>query len=68
MRTCKGSLQVASSAVDHNSVNCALLAPHLDEPLAAYWQLAQDSCTLNEVVIEGDKVKILRVNDTSHLN
>ncbi|CAN5445341.1 histidine phosphatase family protein [soil metagenome] len=53
--------------VGHDSVNRALLLQLLDQPLAAYWKLAQDPCTLNEVEIEGDKVKVLRVNDTSHL-
>jgi probable phosphoglycerate mutase len=53
--------------VGHDSVNRALLLQLLDQPLAAYWKLAQDPCTLNEVQIEGDKVQILRVNDTSHL-
>lgn len=53
--------------VGHDSVNRALLLQLLDQPLAAYWKLAQDPCTLNEVEIEGDKVKVLRANDTSHL-
>jgi broad specificity phosphatase PhoE len=53
--------------VGHDSVNRALLLQLLDQPLAAYWKLAQDPCCLNEVLIEGDKIQILRVNDTSHL-
>lgn len=53
--------------VGHDSVNRALLLQLLDQPLAAYWKLAQDPCCLNEVLIEGDKVQVLRVNDTSHL-
>jgi probable phosphoglycerate mutase len=53
--------------VGHDSVNRALLLQLLDQPLAAYWKLAQDPCCLNEVLIEGDKVEVLRVNDTSHL-
>jgi broad specificity phosphatase PhoE len=54
--------------VGHDSVNRALLLQLLDQPLAAYWKLAQDPCCLNEVAIEGDKVQILRVNDTSYLS
>ena len=53
--------------VGHDSVNRALLLQLLDQPLAAYWKLAQDPCTLNEVLVEGDKIQVLRVNDTSHL-
>ena len=53
--------------VGHDSVNRALLLQLLDQPLAAYWKLAQDPCCLNEVLIEGDSVQILRINDTSHL-
>lgn len=53
--------------VGHDSVNRALLLQLLDQPLAAYWRLAQDPCCLNEILIEGDKVQTLRINDTSHL-
>jgi len=53
--------------VGHDSVNRALLVQLLDQPLAAYWKLAQDPCTLNEIDIDGSKVTIRRVNDTSHL-
>jgi broad specificity phosphatase PhoE len=53
--------------VGHDSINRVLLLQLLDQPLSAYWKLAQDPCALNEVVIEGDKIQILRVNDTSHL-
>jgi len=54
--------------VGHDSVNRALLLQLLDQPLAAYWKLAQDPCTLNEIEIAGDKVQVLRINDTSHLD
>jgi broad specificity phosphatase PhoE len=54
--------------VGHDSVNRGLLLQLLDQPLSAYWKLAQDPCTLNEVVVEGDKIEILRLNDTSHLD
>jgi broad specificity phosphatase PhoE len=54
--------------VGHDSVNRALLLQLLDQPLAAYWKLAQDPCCLNEILIEGDKVQIQRINDTSHLD
>jgi broad specificity phosphatase PhoE len=35
--------------VGHDSVNRALLLQLLDQPLSAYWKLAQDPCTLNEI-------------------
>jgi probable phosphoglycerate mutase len=54
--------------VGHDSVNRALLLQLLDQPLAAYWKLVQDPCTLNEVRIDSDRVQILRLNDTSHLD
>jgi broad specificity phosphatase PhoE len=54
--------------VGHDSVNRALLLQLLDQPLSAFWKLAQDPCCLNEIRIEGDKIQILRVNDTSHLD
>lgn len=54
--------------VGHDSVNRALLLQLLDQPLSAYWKLAQDPCCLNEVDIDGDKSLVQRINDTSHLD
>ena len=54
--------------VGHDSVNRALLLQLLDAPLSAYGRLAQDPATLNEVDIEDGAVRILRVNDTRHLD
>jgi probable phosphoglycerate mutase len=54
--------------VGHDSVNRALLLQLLDQPLSAYWKLAQDPCTLNEVEIESGRIEVLRINDTSHLD
>jgi broad specificity phosphatase PhoE len=55
--------------VGHDSVNRVLLLQLLDMPLAAYWRLVQDPCTLNEVEIfaAGD-ARVQRLNDTSHLD
>ncbi len=53
--------------VGHDSVNRALLLQLLDQPLAAYWKLAQDPCCLNEIDVNGGKVEILRINDTATL-
>ena len=55
--------------VGHDSVNRAILLQLIDQPLAAYWRLAQDPCTLNEIeVLAGGDVRVARVNDTSHLD
>ena len=54
--------------VGHDSVNRALLLQLLDQPLAAYWKVAQDPCCLNEILIQGGKIEVLRINDTSHLS
>ena len=55
--------------VGHDSVNRVLLLQLLDMPLAAYWRLVQDPCTLNEVeVLAAGDVRVQRVNDTSHLD
>jgi phosphoserine phosphatase len=53
--------------VGHDSVNRALLLQLLDQPLSAYWKLAQGPCCLNEIDIEDAKVSVQRINDTSHL-
>lgn len=54
--------------VGHDSVNRALLLQLLDQPLSAYWRLAQDPCTLNEIeVFAAGDVRVERINDTSHL-
>ena len=54
--------------VGHDSVNRALLLQCLDLPPSAYWRVAQDPCCLNEIDIDGEKVCILRVNETHHLD
>jgi broad specificity phosphatase PhoE len=54
--------------VGHDSVNRAILMQFLDQPLSAYGRLAQDPCTLNEVDVEGDDIRVRRINDTTHLD
>jgi phosphoserine phosphatase len=53
--------------VGHDSVNRALLLGLLDQPLSAYWRLAQDPCCLNEIDIDAGKIFVRRVNETRHL-
>jgi broad specificity phosphatase PhoE len=53
--------------VGHDSINRALLLLLLDQPLSAYWRVAQDPCCLNEIDIAGGKIQVRRINETSHL-
>jgi broad specificity phosphatase PhoE len=53
--------------VGHDSVNRAILIQALAQPLSAYWRLAQSPCGINEIEIEGDRIQVLRVNETAHL-
>lgn len=53
--------------VAHDSVNRAILMQFLDQPLSAHWRLIQDPCTLNEIDVDGDEIRVQRINDTSHL-
>ncbi|HWE07199.1 MAG TPA: histidine phosphatase family protein [Rhizomicrobium sp.] len=53
--------------VGHDSVNRAILLQLLDQPLSAYWRLAQSPCSINEIVMSGRLTRVESVNDTSHL-
>lgn len=54
--------------VGHDSVNRALLLQLLDQPLSAYWRIAQHPCCLNEIDVVGGRVRVLRINETRHLD
>lgn len=54
--------------VGHDSVNRALLLQLLDQPLSAYWRIAQGPCSINELEIVGALVRVLRINETAHLD
>ena len=54
--------------VGHDSVNRVLLLQCLDLPPQAYWRIAQEPCCLNEIDIDGGKVRIVRINETHHLD
>jgi probable phosphoglycerate mutase len=54
--------------VGHDSVNRVLLLQCLDLPLSAYWRLTQEPCCINEADLAGDKICILRLNETQHLD
>lgn len=53
--------------IGHDSVNRALLLQLLDQPLSAYWRLAQDPCCINQIDIHNGEITIGCVNDTAHL-
>jgi probable phosphoglycerate mutase len=53
--------------VGHDSINRALLLQLLDQPLSAYWKLAQDPCCINVIEYERGTARVVSINDTSHL-
>lgn len=53
--------------VGHDSVNKALLLQLIDQPLSAYWRLAQDLCAINEIDVDEFTIRVSRVNETHHL-
>src|SRR5262249_12806790 len=54
--------------VGHDSVNRALLLQLLDQPLSAYWRLAQSPCCINEIDVVDGRVAVQRINETYHLD
>jgi probable phosphoglycerate mutase len=54
--------------VGHDSVNRALLLQLLDQPLSAYWRLAQHPCCINEIDVAKGEIRVVRLNETAHLN
>ena len=53
--------------VGHDSVNRALLLQLLDQPLSAYWRLAQDPCCINVIEYKGGQITVKSINDTRHI-
>ena len=53
--------------VGHDSVNRALLMELLDQPLSAYWRVAQNPCCLNEIDVDAGRILVRRINETAHL-
>lgn len=54
--------------VGHTSVNRALLVQLVDQPLSAYWRLAQAPCCINEIDVIGGRIAVMRINETQHLD
>lgn len=53
--------------IGHDSVNRALLLQLLDQPLSAYWRIAQSPCCINDIDIQGHRILVRGINDTAHL-
>lgn len=53
--------------VGHSSGNRALLLQTLDQPLSAYWRLAQDPCAVSEIEILEHETSVHRFNETYSL-
>jgi probable phosphoglycerate mutase len=53
--------------VGHDSVNRALLLQLIDQPLSAYWRLAQDPCAVSEIDLHDSRPFVRRINETAHL-
>lgn len=54
--------------VGHDSINRALLIQLLDQPLSAYWKIAQGPCCINVLNIAGAQVSISAINNMQHLD
>lgn len=53
--------------IGHESVNRAMLLQILDRPLSGYWRISQAPCTLNEFDLSANSVRVLRIDDSTHL-
>jgi broad specificity phosphatase PhoE len=53
--------------VGHNTANRLLLAASLGAPLAHYRRLVLANASISIIELDGDEVRWLRINDTSHL-
>jgi phosphoserine phosphatase len=54
--------------VSHDSFNRALLTQVLDQPLSAYSRIVVEPCGITEIEFVGHIARVLRVNETQHLN
>ena len=54
--------------VTHDSVVRALTLQLTGLPLSFYHQLTISPCSISEVMIEGDRPRLVRVNETAHLD
>ena len=55
------------AVVAHGGVNKLLVLTLLDAPLSSYWRMRQDNACVNIVEFDGDRGRVLVLNDTTHL-
>lgn len=53
--------------VAHGGVNKAIILTALEAPLSSYWRLRQHNACINILEYEGERVRVLVINETSHL-
>lgn len=53
--------------VAHGGVNKAIMLTALEAPLSSYWRLRQHNACINILEYEGERVRVLVINETSHL-
>jgi len=56
-----------AAVVAHGGVNKAVLLTALGAPLASYWRIRQHNACINVLEYEGERVRVLIVNETGHL-
>jgi phosphoserine phosphatase len=49
--------------VGHSGGNRALLLQALDQPLSAYWRLAQDACSVSDIELLPRTATVRRFNE-----
>ena len=55
------------AVVAHGGVNKLLMLTLLDAPLSSYWRMRQDNACINIVEVDGNRGRVLVLNDTTHL-
>lgn len=55
------------AVVAHGGVNKLLMLTLVDAPLSSYWRMRQDNACINVVEFDGDRGRVLVLNDTTHL-
>ncbi len=55
-------------AVGHDSGIRAMLLQLLEQPISAYWRLAQSPAAVSEVDILSHGARVIRINDTHHVD
>ncbi len=53
--------------VGHDSINRAMLLQVLDQPLSAFWRLAQDPCAINVLEVRHSGAHVISINDARHI-